>query len=354
MFSPTYKTKQAFISIIFIAILGSYFSFLPLLLKASAANVVAYIDLNSQPATAPSTVAAAPEVATSTADEFYYSYVASSTQFAAANTITITVPSGFTSVATCSSPTTDADGSGGGADGAVSVVGNTVTYTFSGATTLATTTGVQICFAATTPASAGNYTISHTDTNDTDVGAALIYVGDANDVTVTATVPTTLTLSIRNASTTALANTCALGTLNPTGTNNCSYRVAAGTNSSSGLTVRIIADDQLNQTTPTVDINDINTGTNTTIDAGVEEYGATVSAAGSAFTAGTGWGGGAYNDIPTVADAETEEAILDANAAVDDGNTANWATITHAASITAATAGGSYDQVVTYRAYANL
>lgn len=345
------QLKRRFSGFALILVLASSLTFLPTLLKVNAASVVAYIDLTLQAATAPSTISAPPEIAVSTSDEFYYSYVASSTEFASTNVITINVPSGFTGVATCAAPTTDADGSGG-ADGAVSVVGNTITYTFSGATTTAATTGVEICFAATTPATVGNYSINHTDTNDSDVGAALIYVGDDNDVTVTATVPTTLTLAIKNPSTTADTNACALGTLNPTGVNTCSYRIASGTNSASGLTVRVVADNQLNTAGDTADINDINTGVNTNIDAGVEEYGAYVSAAGSAFSIETGWT--AYNDIPTTADTEAEEAIVSANASVDDSSVSNWATITHGASITAATPGGSYDQIVTYRAYANL
>lgn len=348
---PPSKDNNRFASLSLLVFTVASLAFIPQILKVSAANVVSYIDLTGQASTAPSTIAAAPEIATSTADEFYYSYVASASEFASTNIITISVPGSFTSVATCASSTTDADGDGT-PDGSVGVVGSTITYTFSAATTTAITDGVEICFAATSPASAGNYSVSHTDTNDADVGAALIYVGDANDVTVTATTPTTLTLSIRNASTTALESTCSLGTLNPTGINTCSYRVASGTNSAGGLTVRVIADDQLNTAGDTADINDINTGTNTTIDAGVEEHGAYVSAAGSAFTIETGWT--AYNDIPTAADTDTEEPIVSANNAVDDSAAANWATITHGASITAATPGGSYNQIVTYRAYANL
>jgi len=345
------RLQKRLSAFVLIAVLASTLSFLPFILKVNAASVVAYIDLTLQAATAPSTIAAAPEVAISTSDEFYYSYVASATQFAIANTITITIPSGFTSVATCAAPTTNADGAGG-ADGSVSVVGNAVTYTFSAITTTAATTGVEICFSATTPAAVGNYSINHSDTNDTDTGAALIYIGDDNDVTVTATVPTTLTLAIKEPSTIADTNACALGVLNPTGVNTCSYRIASGTNSATGLTVRVIADDQLNTAANTADINDINTGVNTTIDAGVEEHGAFVSAPGAALTTEAGWT--VYNDIPTTADAEAEEPIVGANGSVDDSSAANWATITHGASITAATPGGSYNQIVTYRAYANL
>lgn len=346
-----YKSKRRLSGVALVAILASSLSFLPFIFQVNAASVVAYIDLTGQAGTAPSTVATPPELAISTADEYYYSYVASATEFAATNTITITVPSGFTSVAACAVSTTDADGDAT-PDGSVSVVGNTVTYTFSAATTDAATTGVEICFAGTSPSSVGNYSVNHSDTNDNDSGAALIYVGDDNDVNVTATVPTTLTLSIKEATTTADTNACALGVLNPTGINTCAYRVASGTNSANGLTVRVVADNQLNTAGDTADINDINTGVNTNIDAGVEEYGAYVSAAGAVFTIETGWT--AYNDIPTVADAEVEEAIISANASVDDSSAANWATITHGASITAATPGGAYDQIVTYRAYANL
>jgi hypothetical protein len=327
---------------------GTIATFGAFLNPVHAASVISYIDLTAQPATAPSTISTQPELATSTADEFYISFVASS-NFANTNTVAIHVPNTFTSLALCGTSTTDADGAGG-ADGSLSLSGQTFTYTFSSSTTAANSTGVEFCFAATTPSTAGNYSIA-VSTSTNDESAALIYVGDANEVTVTATVPTSMSLRIKNPSTTADTTVCSLGIMNPASVNTCTYRIAAGTNLATGMTVQVVADNQLNTAGDVADINDINTATNTTIDAGVEEHGAYVSALG-AFTAGTGYG--AYNDIPTTADAEPQETVLTSTGPVDDSNIANWATITHGASISTGTAGGVYDAIITYRAYANI
>lgn len=309
-----------------------------------AANVTAYIDLTGQLATAPSTISSQPEVNASTADEFYISYVASATQFAISNTITINVPGTFSALATCASPTTDADGDTT-PDGSLGLAGSTFTYTFSAVTTTATTTGVEICFAATTPAANGNYSIAISDTNDNDTSAALIYVGttaaaDTNDVTVTATVPVVLSLAIKSPTLTTNINTCALGTLTPGAVNTCAYRIAAGTNGTGGMNVQNVADALLNSGG-----NDINNVADGTVTAGSEEHGVAV-------TAGTGWTLVSPFDAGDDPITTSQQKFQSASAAVDDTSTATWSTVTHKASITSATATGVYDQIVTYRAYA--
>ncbi len=311
--------------------------------KVEAAEVRSYIDLTAQPATNPATISSQPEVNASTADEFYISYIASATEFANTDIVSITVPTSFTALALCGTSTTDADGSGG-ADGALTLNGNIFTYTFTAATTTATTTGVEFCFAATTPAANGNYSISISSNNDNDNSAALIYVGttaaaDTNDVTVTATVPVVLSLTIRNASTTANTNSCALGVLNPASVNTCAYRIAAGTNGSAGMSVQAVADALLNSGG-----NDINNVADGTVTAGSEEHGVTL-------TAGTGWTLVAPFDTGDDPITTTQQEFQDRNTAVDDSNTATWTTVTHRASISTATATGSYDMVATYRAY---
>ncbi len=310
-----------------------------------AAAVTAYIDLTAQPATAPSIIADAPEVAASTPTNFYISYVASATQFAAGDTITISLPNVFTSAALCTTSTVDADGDTTN-DGALTVSGTTFTYTFTAATTLATSTGVEICFNATTPSANGNYSISIYDTNDNDISAALIYVGipaasaNTNDVQVTASVPLTMTLSIKHPTTTANVNSCNLGTLNTAAVNTCSYRIAAGTNNAGGMRVRALAPTQL--TTGSQNINNVLDGS---VTAGSREHGV-------ALTAGAGWTLIApfhSGDNPITA---TEQDLFDRTTFVDDSVPANWTTVTHKASIDSATPGGTYTQIVTYRAYA--
>lgn len=314
--------------------------------KVQAAEVRSYIDLtgDAAPLVAPATITSQPEVNTSTATNFFISYAASATQFANTNTITITLPTAFTSPATCTpTPTTDAD-LDTTADGALTINGNTFTYTFTGATTTAVTNGVEICVRATTPAANGNYSVSISDNNDSDNSAALIYVGtiaasDTNDVTVTATVPVVLTLTIRNPSTTANTNACALGVLNPASINTCSYRIAAGTNGAAGMSVQAVADALLDS-----GANDINNVADGTVTTGSEEYGVTLTA-GTGWTLTTPFNSG---DDPITT---TQQEIEDRASVVDDSNTATWTTVTHRASITSATPTGAYNQIVTYRAY---
>lgn len=327
-----------------------------------AADVVSYIDLaaNGAGPVAPATITTNPEVAVSTADEFYFSYTASATEFAIADEITIDVPVSFTGVAACAASTTDAD-QDTTADGAVAVAGNEVTYTFTAATTTAATGGVEICFAATTPASNGNYSISITDNNDSDVSAALIYVGptatteaDENEVLVTAVVPVVLELAIYETSTTTTTSECDLGVLNPGAVNTCSYRVAAGTNGTAGFSLQMVADDDLNNAADTAEIDDV-AADDTTVDAGTEEYGFDFTLGADADLAATGvYGNGTPDIVPSLTNTIGQTEILAATGAVDASvatGELNWNTVTHSASISSATEAGSYDQLVDYFLY---
>lgn len=313
--------------------------------KVQAAEVTSYIDLaaDASPLVAPATITTQPEVNASTLSNFYISYDTSATEFAAANTITIQLPTAFTTPALCASSTTDAD-LDTTADGAVTLVGNTFTYTFTAATTTAAASGVEICVRATTPAANGNYSVSISDTNDVDNSAALIYVGTTaaagtNDVTITATVPVVLSLSIRNATTTALTNSCDLGVLNPASVNTCAYRIAAGTNGTAGMRVEVVADGLLDS-----GANDINNVADGAVTAGSEEHGVTM-------TAGTGWTLTAPFDAGSDPLTTTQQEFESRATVVDDSVATNWTTVTHSASITSATATGGYTQIATYRAY---
>ena len=318
----------------------------------NAASVASYIDLAAGSAPySPSTITTPAEEPTSTADEFYISYTTSATEFESGDVVHIYVPAGFTSVGNCSTATTDADGDTT-ADGSMTWTGDsstgwTGTYTFTAATTTANSGGVEFCFSATTPSTVGNYSVAISDDNDNDSSAAMIYVGDDNDVTVTAYVPTVMSLRIKEASSTSDTNSCDLGTLNPASVNTCSYRLAAGTNHAAGMHITLVSDDDLNQTTASIDIDKVVDGS---VTAGQEEYGLRITDAG-AFTVENSYD--ADHAIPSLADGQTEETIASVNSAVDDSNTSNWVTILHSASVNSATAAGNYDQVVTYRVYAD-
>ncbi len=305
-------------------------------------SAAVYIDLNAQPATSPGTISTAPEVAVSTTDQFYLSYVASSSEFGIGDIIDVAIPFDWTGLAVCSSPA-DADGDAGNDHTVALVNPQQIRYTFTAVTTSATTTGVEVCFEATTPAAPGNYSIAVSDDNDNDFGAALIYVGDANDVTITATVPATISLRIKEPTTTTDTNICELGVLNPASVNSCSYRIAAGTNSATGLEVFVLADDQLNTAGDTSDIDDVAGGG--VVTAGNEEHGILV-------TLGTGYTiGGAFSETTDELVPLVQTLILDAAAAVSDSDTATWSTITHSASVNSSSLAGAYDQIIIYRAW---
>ena len=103
----------------------------------------------------------------------------------------------------------------------------------------------------TTPSDAGNYTLNIV-TSAGDYGAVLQYVGNANQVLVTALVPTALTFTIRNSADTADLppgtspgpRICDMGELiidtTPAGpaTNACQYRLRIGTNAVGGFTAQ--------------------------------------------------------------------------------------------------------------------
>ncbi|RMD77042.1 hypothetical protein D6810_02160 [Candidatus Dojkabacteria bacterium] len=318
--------------------------------RVEAAQVVAYVDLNAQPATSPSTISAAPEVAASTVQNFYVSYVPSSTQFASGDSVTIYLPGVFTTGTLCATPTTDADGDTT-TDGSMAVSGNTTvgwtyTYTFTAATTLATSTGVEFCIRATTPSANGNYSIAVSDTNDNDFSSALIYVGtpaasaNTNDVSVSATVPYSMSLEIKDPTTTSNVNSCNLGSLNPSAVNTCSYRIAAGTNLTSGMRVTALSNGPLTSGSNT--IPNVSDGS---VTAGFSEHGVTL-------TAGSGWTLTSPFDSGDDPITTTESQLFSRTSVVDSSNSSNWTTVTHKASVSSSASAGTYTQIVTYRAYA--
>lgn len=231
-----------------------------------------------------------------------------------------------------------------------------------------TSTAGSICLLYQLSAtSVTNYSIailtSGTSTND--FGAVLYYVLGGNEVTVSATVPATLSFAIRNSADTADTNTCALGVLSPTAINSCSYRLRIATNASNGFNSTILADADLNSSgnaTITNIVNDV------AFAAGTEAYGiSTLTAAESGvrsatsglFVAGLVESGGAgYTtttfDTDTSPVPTTTGAVLFvyATSAVNPAvapSLTGTTLVTHSAAISAGTESGNYTQVVTYR-----
>ena len=325
--------KFKFLSLLTIFAVISSSAFSLILTPAHAAGVSVTV---SSPANA--------EFAALTDTDVSFGYPASSTEFGIGDAITVTIsPAVTTAVAACATPTTDADGDTT-PDGAFGGYGTTgATYTFTAATTQATT-AVSLCLNFQNDTAVGNYSISITDDNDNDFGAALIYVGDDNDVTVTASVTPLLAFAIRNAADTSDTNVCDLGILTTAAVSTCEYRLKVSTNASGGYTVQVTTDGDLDTSggstiDPVIE--------NALVSAGSEEYG--IAFNGGAATVGTITESGDFNDddtpLPGVA---TNLYISDGANQPAATDLVNTALVTHRAAIDSNTNTGNYDQVVTY------
>jgi hypothetical protein len=183
----------------------------------------------------------------------------------------------------------------------------------------------------TNPGVADGYEVAAV-TND-DAGAGIAYVGNNNDVTVTAAVLPLLNLTISD-------NTMNLGTVLTTNVGTDNHTISVGTNATDGATVQIDADAALNNASDSwADVAE-----NSTVTAGTEGY-------GIAFTAGAGWtesGDFADDDTPIPL---TASSLMTSAGAIDDSITS---TVTYRAAVSATTPTGVYNQIVTYTATANF
>lgn len=219
------------------------------------------------------------------------------------------------------------------------------------------TTGVTIVIGGTnkltTPAAAGNYPFSITvDIGGTgttfDSGAGLSYISNnsvkENEVQVNAYVPPTVALDLFVAGTNTKltdANTCNLGILSLTSVNTCTYDIGAGTNNSTGVTIKVTSDGKLRQGLTNF------TDTSGTITAGTEAYGFYISAPGSVFTA-SGSYGTSYQAVP-----QTTPVFATSSTVSNELSTAQHITVQHAAAMSTATQVGSYTHKMIYTAFTN-
>ncbi|MFA6096181.1 MAG: hypothetical protein WC788_00970 [Candidatus Paceibacterota bacterium] len=165
-----------------------------------------------------------------------------------------------------------------------------------------------------------------------------------------------LTFAIRNSAETADTNACALGTLSTSSVSSCSYRLKIGASTSAGFQVGLWADDQLNQASASIDIDDI--AENGTVSAGTEGHGITVASptnAGAAGTATTWTEQSPFDDddTPIPVGEPNMDVIFSSNGTQDvdmlgTGDTDGTTLITHETAISTATQAGSYDQIITY------
>ena len=289
--------------------------------------------------------------------------------------LTFTPTTGISSGSTVTTTWTSGNYTGYGAlvTGDVTATGthfSSIASTFPGDGTIVSTittdgTNITTSFALTiggthkltSPATANNYSFLIM-TSVGDYGGALQYVGDDNDVTVTAVVTPLLSFSIRNSADTADTNACALGTLTLAGVNTCSYRLKVTTNSNSGYTVTINSDGDLRlsgsgDVADALDIDPI--VEDTTVTAGTERYG--IAFNGGASTTGSITESGNFNDDDTpipISSATSLYTSSGGNNPGASGDTTNTALVTHRAAMDGGTQTGSYSQIVTYTATASF
>ncbi|MFA5130572.1 MAG: hypothetical protein WC477_06715 [Patescibacteria group bacterium] len=279
-------------------------------------------------------------------------------------TMTFTIsPATTSTIADCGTPSTSFGGSTGSFG---SFTTSSAVFTADQAVATGTLGSLCLRFQFVT-STATNYSISMNVTSSTtgftttNIGAALYYVLGGNQINVIATVPSSISFSIRNEADTADTNTCALGTLSLSQVNTCSYRLRIATNAVSGFFATMQTDGGL--TNGSASMTPITN--DTAFAAGTEAYG--ISLLQGATTGG--YSGGNF-----------AQPIVEAGAAVDSGltfdvdstpinftsattilsyagpfetGTAPSATstslITHAASVGSGTLNGDYSQHVTYR-----
>ncbi|MFC1687941.1 hypothetical protein ACFL0L_05210, partial [Patescibacteria group bacterium] len=193
------------------------------------------------------------------------------------------------------------------------------------------------------PAGADIYTVSVVTTDD--AGAGVVYVGDANDVTVSVTVLANLSMLLDNADGSACTGTpvvtCNLGTVLTTTTVSGNYDINVGTNAANGATVSI--NDNMTDPNGIGTIQDVTNGQ--TIDAGTDEYGVSVAEDGD----WTFQGNYTTNYTP-IADAET--ALASTAGAIAE--TSDDITVTHSAAIDSAVVAGTHTHIVTYTVVADF
>ncbi|MEN9558587.1 MAG: hypothetical protein RL141_956 [Candidatus Parcubacteria bacterium] len=239
-------------------------------------------------------------------------------------------------------------------------------YAFTQNVSTSTAGAVCVSYGVTTT-TASNYSItalvtsSTTAFSTTDFGAALYYVLGGNQVQVTATVPASLSFSIRNSADTAATNVCQLGTLSLTSVSTCTYRLRIATNAASGFSATIQADKDFSTpayATMTSVVNDAS------FVAGTEAYGISVLTA--ATEGGRQSTSSAFTEPIVESNFATTTFIVDASPVPVSSagiiisfprpfnvgaapSTTTTSAVTHAAAISAGTAVGVYSHTVTYR-----
>ena len=253
---------------------------------------------------------------------------------------------------------------------AVDLANDKVVFTITASGNLNTSNPFIITFANSHLVSSGtgaNYTFSVTSDNLSgggDYGAAVQYVGNTNQVKVTAIVKPILTFAIRNTAdnaeqaTVSGLKTCALGVLTTTTVSTCDYRLKVGTNSVSGYTVAYISDTNLTNGSYTITNAAAGSNGSSPASAGTEQYGVILTA-GSA-TVGTISRGTDFLTTTTNAYQITKTSgpntMISSNGpnAPSGTDTTNTSLVQHRATIDSATRTGNYNHTVSYTVSASF
>ena len=213
---------------------------------------------------------------------------------------------------------------------------------------------------------AANYAIHIQSTLDS--GSFFYYVGDENDVQITATVDNVLSFTIRNTADTADQanvggsavgpNLCDLGNLSTAGVQSCSYRLKVATNAVNGYYVQVVVDGGLRKTGYTI----TNTATGSAPTSGVEGYNILLAAgsatigtrttcdgaitSGNCLADGIDWSNGT-GTIFNNTSASTMYSVNGPNNPAST-DTTNTALVTHRAESDPGTAAGIFNQFATY------
>jgi hypothetical protein len=265
------------------------------------------------------------------------------------STIKLTYPNGYTGTPSTANTTINTVAP----SSLTNVVGATTTtstitlansVTSGGTVTIATT-------ALTSPVTAGNYAFTFISSVG-DLGGNFQYVGQANIVNVTASVPISLSFAIRDSADTTNTNSCDLGVASLSSISTCAYRLKVATNAKNGYLISFNTSGAL--TDGSYNVVDAAVGaTGTTPAAGTEIYGVNITAgsvtgAGGTMTLSTAFSTSVGNIIKYNPGSNT--TILTANKPNSPASTdtTNTSLVTHKLAIGANTPAGNYTQSVTY------
>lgn len=238
-------------------------------------------------------------------------------------------------------------------DGSFSFNAGSATYTIATASNVMDAT-MSLSFGI--PASQeGNYAIAMNDGTNDDFGIALIYIDDANDVNVTATVAPQLEFDILTSDATEDTNECDLGQLSPNTSSTCAYNLRVLTNASNGYVVEVKSDGELRTATATIDGYEGATfPTGTSSEAYSVKVTPNATTTGATVSEQNEWATNTYVDIGASGDHDYTSSAADMiqsdgpNFPEDTLDTSNIVYVEHEAKSSDTTETGSYEQVVTY------